>query len=370
MNKDQRSGLSVNANNQNHVLRKSKRMGQRLKQPLRIAVQTWPDGIDPVVSICCITYNHENFIRECLDGFLMQETTFPVEVLIHDDASTDGTADIIREYEARYPHIIKSIYQTENQYSKGLKINISFNLPRARGKYIALCEGDDYWTKSEKLQIQSNFMDQHPNCSICFHPAEICIYNNTEFKGSTTQFYTETGFFDKSKLFYEGGSSAPTASLLFRKSHFSALPSWLNSSPVGDMPLKLILSYRGDVGFINRIMSVRRLGTPGSWNVRTRGNKQRETNYLNGMIKMLHSFNSFSGYAWNKEVLEKIFLYETQKNILGADPWCDLSKKYPDIYRWLNWKAKLRINLQKYYFRLSRKYRILENDKILKILTS
>lgn len=107
---------------------------------------------EPLVSICCITYNHAPYIRQCLEGFLIQKTTFPFEILIHDDASTDGTADIIREYEARYPHLIKPIYQVENQYSKGTKISSTYNYPRAKGKYIALCEGDDYWTDPLKLQ--------------------------------------------------------------------------------------------------------------------------------------------------------------------------------------------------------------------------
>ena len=97
----------------------------------------------PLVSVCTLAYNHEPYIRECLDGILMQKTNFAFELLIHDDASTDGTADIIREYETKYPDIIKPIYQTENQYRKRIRINSTYNFPRAKGKYIALCEGDD-----------------------------------------------------------------------------------------------------------------------------------------------------------------------------------------------------------------------------------
>ncbi|MFK2352270.1 glycosyltransferase family 2 protein [Bacteroides fragilis] len=108
--------------------------------------------MEPLVSICCITYNHVAHISQCLDGFLMQKTTFIFEILIHDDASTDGTADIIRKYVAKYPHLIKPVYQVENQYSKGVKIMSTYNYSRARGKYIALCEGDDYWIDPLKLQ--------------------------------------------------------------------------------------------------------------------------------------------------------------------------------------------------------------------------
>lgn len=123
----------------------------------------------PMVSICCATYNHVLFIRQCLDGFVMQKTKFPIEILIHDDASTDGTQDIIREYEAKYPNIIKPIYQKENQYSKGVKVSLVYNYSRVKGKYIALCEGDDYWTDPYKLQKQVDFLESHPDYVMCSH---------------------------------------------------------------------------------------------------------------------------------------------------------------------------------------------------------
>lgn len=123
----------------------------------------------PAVSICCATYNHVQFIRQCLDGFVMQKTNLPFEVLIHDDASTDGTQDIIREYEAKYPDIIKPIYQKENQYSKGVRVSLVYNYSRVRGKYVALCEGDDYWTDPYKLQKQVDFLENHPDYVMCSH---------------------------------------------------------------------------------------------------------------------------------------------------------------------------------------------------------
>lgn len=122
-----------------------------------------------VVSISCITYNHAPYIRQCIDGFLIQQTNFAFEVLIHDDASTDGTTEIIKEYEAKYPDIIKPIYEEENQWVKGRRGSAVFNFPRARGKYIALCEGDDYWTDPLKLQKQVDFLEANPNFVICSH---------------------------------------------------------------------------------------------------------------------------------------------------------------------------------------------------------
>ena len=121
-----------------------------------------------MVSVCCITYNHAKYIRDAIEGFLNQKTTFLFEILIHDDASTDNTAQIIREYELQYPQLIFPIYQKENQFSKGNSNNtLKFNVPRARGKYIALCEGDDYWTDPNKLQKQVNFLETNPDYSLC-----------------------------------------------------------------------------------------------------------------------------------------------------------------------------------------------------------
>ncbi|WP_111709643.1 glycosyltransferase family 2 protein [Lutibacter citreus] len=120
-----------------------------------------------LVSICCITYNHEKFIKQCLDGFLMQQTNFEFEILIHDDASTDGTVAIISEYENKYPNIIKPIYQKENQFSQGINPDFTYNYPRAKGKYIAICEGDDYWTDPLKLQKQVDFLEANTSVVIC-----------------------------------------------------------------------------------------------------------------------------------------------------------------------------------------------------------
>lgn len=122
----------------------------------------------PVVSVICITYNHHNFIKKTLDGFLIQKTNFPFEVIIHDDASQDGTQEIIKEYETLYPNIIKPIYQIENQFSKKVNIGKEFILSKIKGTYIALCEGDDYWIDPLKLQKQVDFLDQNEEYGLVY----------------------------------------------------------------------------------------------------------------------------------------------------------------------------------------------------------
>ena len=158
----------MSVNESKEILAGSNSAGLRICQPMKIAEQTWPEGTDPVVSICCATYNHAAFIRDCIDGFLAQRTTFPIEILINDDASTDRNAEIIRDYTAQYPHLIKPIFQTQNQLSKGLKPNPNFNFPRVNGEYIAFCEGDDYWTDPLKLEKQVQFLQTHTDYSLCW----------------------------------------------------------------------------------------------------------------------------------------------------------------------------------------------------------
>lgn len=121
---------------------------------------------DILVSICCPTYNHKNYIRQCLDGFVMQKTSFAFEVLVHEDASSDSTGEILMEYELKYPNLFRCVYQKENQFLKqNTLVNILFRM--AKGKYIALCEGDDYWTDPLKLQKQVDFLEKNPEYSFC-----------------------------------------------------------------------------------------------------------------------------------------------------------------------------------------------------------
>lgn len=141
-----------------------------------------------LLSICCITYNHENYISQAIEGFLAQKTSFNFEIIIHDDASTDATASIVKKYEQEHPNLIKAIYQTENQYSKGIKPWPNFVFPIARGKYIALCEGDDYWTDPYKLQKQVDFLEANPEYFIHYTNEDTLDEQNIRTKSYTFDF--------------------------------------------------------------------------------------------------------------------------------------------------------------------------------------
>ena len=178
----------------------------------------------PLVSVCCVTYNHAQFIRKCLDGFLMQQTDFPIEILIHDDCSTDGTTEIIRGYEAKYPDLIFPLYEEENQYQQGKVAEIDFyNYRRACGKYIAYCEGDDYWTDPLKLQKQVDFMEANQEYSVCFHDFQIHDVRNAKWskpsynKGNALQVGGED---ISTEMFLHNANYGQPLTMLFRVSCF------------------------------------------------------------------------------------------------------------------------------------------------------
>ncbi len=150
---------------------------KHLERPLPIAEQVWPSGTKPLISICCITYNHERYITKAIEGFLLQETTFPVEILIHDDASADATASIIQDYVDKSPSLFTAILQNENQYSLGNKPFPALTL-LAKGEFIAVCEGDDFWTHAGKLQRQYELLLEYPEAVMAAHDVEAVYEQN------------------------------------------------------------------------------------------------------------------------------------------------------------------------------------------------
>lgn len=221
-------------------------------------MQNW-NGEIPLVSISCITYNHEPYIVQALNGFLMQKTSFPFEVLVHDDASTDRTADIIREYEKKFPKLIKPIYQKENQYSKGFtSVTATWNFPRAQGKYMALCEGDDYWIDENKLQMQVDFLEGNPEYGMCYTKTKQFIQKKRKF--SRSMFGTDVRDFED-LLF--NGNRVPTLTTVFRKDLLNSYlkeiypqdKGWL----MGDYPMWLYFAHESKVKFFDKVTSVYRV---------------------------------------------------------------------------------------------------------------
>ena len=272
-----------------------------------------------MVSICCLAYNHEPYIRKCLDGFIMQKTNFKYEVLIHDDASTDQTANIIREYESKYPDIIKPIYQTENQHSKGVAISRKFQYPRAKGKYIAFCEGDDYWTDDNKLQKQVDFLEKNPEYSICVHQAT--LHNCTNGTDSiVTNQLTDKEYSLEEVVFGQGGLFA-TNSIVMLKENCIQMPECFKAKGFGDFQLVIYSTIIGKCYYLSDNMSVYNYQSIGSWTARFSNNQSFHIEHLKNLIQLLNSINNYYNLKYNeifgKYVLEKEYeLYLYSGNIL------------------------------------------------------
>ena len=213
-------------------------------------------NVEYTISICCLAYNHEQFIRKCMDGFLMQATNFRFEVLIHDDASTDNTASIIKDYQKRFPNIVFPIYQKENQYTQGVSITATYNWPRVRGKYIAMCEGDDYWTDPLKLQKQVDFLEENEDFVCCSHLSDT-VYNfqrNIKVDAFSTLPH-QSGVLTLRR--YKMINGFHTSSMVYRSNLLTEFP--VNRKELlRDTPIKLWLLSRGAIKILPDKMSVYR----------------------------------------------------------------------------------------------------------------
>jgi glycosyltransferase involved in cell wall biosynthesis len=223
----------------------------------------WTQGSNiPLVSICCITYNHENYIEDALRGFLVQKTNFPFEILIHDDASTDKTRGILKKYYSIYPNIIKLIIRDENQYSVTKFSFLEEIFTQCKGEYLAICEGDDYWTSCDKLQIQVDSMKSYPEVNLSFHPCSKKIDNVIvrEKIQYLNKVYSLNEHLLKDFHFIQSNS------LMIKKCALQDVNyNILKKSPVGDVFLRIWGSYKTGALCINRDMSVYRVASNGSW---------------------------------------------------------------------------------------------------------
>lgn len=229
-----------------------------------------------LVSVICTAYNHEDYIEQALQGFVSQKTNFNYEVIIHDDASTDKTAAVIKKYAKQYPKIIIPIYQKENQHSKGVRITRTILLPRARGKYIALCEGDDYWIDPDKLQKQVEIMESNQGCTFCFTNA-IVDYN----KGPSGRKkyvipwneYTASVIDESKTVYYLDDlvhllSYIPTASFMTLREDYQEMPTLPKGCFQGDQYIALYCTHKGYAYFLNEPTCAYRRNVPGSATVR------------------------------------------------------------------------------------------------------
>lgn len=270
----------------------------------------------PKVSVICTVYKHEPYLRQCFDGFVMQKTNFPIEVLVNDDCSPDGSAAIMHEYEAKYPDLFHCIYQKENQYSKGMMPWWEVLFPMAKGEYIAICEGDDYWTDPYKLQKQVDWMDANPDYIACFHNAVVDYGRGRRrlFNDLNENPYPTAEDIITRKWFIS------TQTLFFRNVLGTDYPEWRHSIKNEDYLLELLLAQKGKFYYMSDVMAVYRLEGQGV-SVTLNANKVK---LFDGLIFLLTNMkkwykgvyaDSFDkairGYEKEKEEYEKEIYYAT-----------------------------------------------------------
>jgi glycosyltransferase involved in cell wall biosynthesis len=238
---------------------------------------------------------------------LIQKTNFPIEILIYDDASTDGTSDIIYEYQNKYPSLIFSVVQKENQFSKGAPLMMNFNCSRARGKYIALCEGDDYWTDPYKLQKQVDFLENNKDYSICFHPVKIIkedgVINSFFFR----EVPETTNIYELAKSNY-----IHYASVMFRNFNMNKyLTDFLKRSKMPfckDYFLYLYLAQYGLIGKLKDVSAIRRVHKGGMWG---------PIDQLDRIKKTKKSLKIFIPYFSYDKKIKKLLLNQYTNVIVG-----------------------------------------------------
>ena len=297
----------------------------------------------PVISVMCCTYNQEKYIKNCLEGFVNQKTKVPFQVIVHDDASVDSTPQIIREYERKYPEIIKGIYQKENQFSIHPKRLQKFVYPMLAGKYVASCEGDDFWCDKEKLQKQYDAMEQNPDCSICLHKVKM-IYENgveTEKYIPSLDFYPDKMMGEdyirqyllaKMELFH-------TSSFFVKRDILFSIPKSMDDSFfVGDVPIILWCAANGNLLFQDYVGSCYRMMSQGSTNQALKNRNyaiMRQKTSVEGLL----AFNAETGGKYWEYMKHDLYMRKAQLYFYDKSSMSSNEKK--QVFAELSLKEKI-----------------------------
>ena len=295
------------------------------------------------VSMLCCTHNHEKFVRDAINGMLNQKVPFKYEILIRDDASTDGTVEILKEYEAKYPDIIKVYCETENQRSIGVRRCIHILMRRAKGKYIALCDGDDYWIDPKKIINQYDYMEEHDDCQMVVTDA---VRYNESTGGFEEHFYTKGVPCDyRLKDIAPVQRPASTSTFFFRNGQKE--PDWYFRTIIGDTPLLLLRTYRGYLHYMPKTTTVYRIGT-GTSNMDERTKHSPEQKILNNMefIWMYDLLNKETKYECDKEFGQRIsdLLYGT--GLLAVNNGIKVPKI---VYQRLKLSKRIKMHIREWF---------------------
>lgn len=292
-----------------------------------------------MVSVWCRTYNHVSYIRDALEGFVSQQTDFIYKVIVYDDASTDGTSDIVKEYAERYPQLIHAIIAKENTYHRpdSREVELKMWKKYLTGKYMALCEGDDFWIDREKLQKQVDYMETHSECSLYIHNALwMNCYDGKLQAGNPFQGHDEKDITAEELIMQYNGYPA-TASFLFRSEAQIREPKLFAISPVGDYAAILYALSLGKVHYSSRIMSVYRVFASGSYAVRMQQSSVLRLHFYLRLRMFLAAYDEYTDYRYHQWIAKRIaccelaVMYGGEQNILIAE-YVEQSVKQGNIF--------------------------------------
>jgi len=312
-----------------------------------------------MVSILCTAYMHEEYIAQTLDSFLMQETDFPFEILVSDDASSDATADIIRSYAEKYPDIIRTFLMQENIFSKGRNFYTEFLFPNARGKYICHCEGDDYWTDKTKLQRQFDFLEANPEYSACVHNT-ILYYCDGSQPDKVLLNYSEDTDLSMEAIIAGPSRSYHTSSLMARADILTDTQDFYHVAykyGFTDYPNNIWLRLNGKIRYLNMPMSVYRINSgSGAWSSGVDYQYSKLVHFIKGQLDMFRTLLPVTPEQYRHLVQQAILEREFEiMYIEGRDreqrkaPYKAILKTKPFGYRVKNFLKSYFPALQRYY---------------------
>lgn len=264
------------------------------------------------VSVLMTSYNHQEFIEEALDSVVCQKTSFPFEVLVYDDKSTDRSRDIILRYKEKYPEMIKTIFPDENQFSKGKSSMCDFLIPAASGKYIAELECDDCWTDELKLQKQFNYMEAHHEVSLCAHSVELFNNQKKRVVGISNPYKVPTEI-STSQIVERGGAILGTCSYFCRTDDMRKYVAWRpKDCPVGDWPMMIYLSLKGKVCCLPYVMGRYRVAVPTSWTGQRSSDNKSAAATDEQMISMVYALIEKMPESYRLPLISKaaVYLYD------------------------------------------------------------
>lgn len=328
------------------------------------------ENIRPLmVTIQCIAFNHEPYIRQCLEGFVMQKTNFRFEAIVHDDASTDGTATIIREYAVKYPDIIKPIFETENQYSKYGSFTPLQKImnEHTHGKYVAFCEGDDYWTDPQKLQKQVFFLETNPICTMAVSNGIGYIESLDKYVVLNSIPTIESKFLTMSEVLIEKNGLIPTASMCCRREYVIDKPTFFDEAPVGDRPLRMWCAVNGKIYYDVTPMVVYRKGSIGSFTQSVNTNKKYAQHIYDDMCVFYDNFDQYTKCEYHAEVQymknrEEYYFYHR----IGDYNALKKCTYYQNLSPWKRIKLSISFYLKDYPSLLCYLYKVVGKSKSMK----